>query len=70
MGEVLVVTSKVKAFVKSTADMNTSGTFVDALSGHVQALCRKAIENARADGRKTVKDRDLDTGSNGSNGGF
>jgi len=39
--EVLVVVSKLKKYIKESADMNTS------------------IENAKADGRKTIMDRDF-----------
>jgi len=59
MAEVLVVTSKVKKYIKDKADMNTSASTIDALSEAVQRLCDQAIDSARADGRKTVKDRDV-----------
>ena len=61
MGEVLVVSSKVKAFIKEKGQMNTSGSVPEELSKRVAALCEKAIENAKADGRKTVMDRDVPT---------
>lgn len=61
MSEVLVVTSKVKSFIKEQAQMNTSGNVPDELSARVRQLCEKAIENAKADGRKTVMDRDIPT---------
>ena len=57
--ETLVVASKVKAYIKSRGGMNTSAVAIDALSARVRQLCDQAIEAARKDGRKTVKDRDL-----------
>jgi histone H3/H4 len=59
MSEVLVVASKVKAYIKEKGGMNTSGQVPEELSKRVEALCLKAIENAKADGRKTVMDRDV-----------
>lgn len=61
MSDVLVVTSKVKAFIKDQAQMNTSGNVPNELSERIRQLCQKAIENAKADGRKTVMDRDVPT---------
>ncbi len=63
MADLLVVASKVKNVVKTIAQMNTSASFLDALSAKVMELCRISVENARRDGRKTVKDRDLPTGT-------
>lgn len=57
--EVLVVTSKVKKFIKDRADMNTAGNVAEILSVKVRDLLLQAIEKAKADGRKTVKDRDF-----------
>ncbi|MEZ4754836.1 MAG: hypothetical protein R3A13_11115 [Bdellovibrionota bacterium] len=57
--EVLIVVSKLKNYVKTTADMNTSGNLAPALSGIVRDLCARAIQNAQNDGRKTVMDRDF-----------
>ena len=59
MADVLVVASKVKKYIKDKADMNTSASTIEALSEAVAKLCDQAIENARSDGRKTVKDRDV-----------
>ena len=58
--EVLVVASKVKSFVKEQADMNTSASVMQALSLLVRRHCAAAIEKARAEGRKTLMDRDFD----------
>lgn len=61
MSETLVVVSKVKAYIKNKADMNTSATAATALTKIVEEACNRAIENARADGRKTVMDRDFES---------
>ena len=55
----LVVASKVKAYIKSVAGMNTSAGAIDVLSDKVKAVCDQAVEKARNDRRKTVKDRDI-----------
>ncbi len=57
--EVLVVVSKVKNYVRSKADMNTSGNVAAALSEIIRRMCDEAIEKAKRDGRKTVMDRDF-----------
>ena len=59
--EVLVVVSKLKKYVKDTSGMNTSGGVAPVLSEIVRRLTNDAIERARADGRKTLKDRDFIT---------
>ncbi len=57
--EVLLVVSKLKNYIRATAGMNTAGNAAPALSDLVRTLCDQAIERARKDGRKTVKDRDF-----------
>lgn len=57
--EVLVVVSKLKAYIRARSGMNTSDTVIEPLSDRLRALCDEAIENAAADGRKTVMDRDF-----------
>jgi histone H3/H4 len=57
--DVLVVTSKLKAYVKARAGMNTSDSVPVVLSAHVRRLARQAIRNAGTDDRKTVLDRDF-----------
>ncbi len=59
MAEVLVVTSKVKKFIKESGQCNTSAETVAVLSAAVEKLCRKGVESAKADGRKTVMARDI-----------
>jgi len=62
MADALVVTSKIKKFVREKSGFNTSAELIDGLSQKVEKICLDAIERARADGRKTVKGRDLDLG--------
>ncbi len=57
--DVLVVASKLKAYVRARAGFNTSDNVVEVLSDHLRELCREAIRNAAIDGRKTVMDRDF-----------
>ena len=58
-GEVLVVASKLKNYIRIQSGMNTSAAVMDALSAKVRQLCDQAIENAKKEGRKTVMDRDF-----------
>ncbi len=53
-----VVGSKVKALVKGSG-MNTAGSLIDAVDAQVAALVKKAVERAKANGRKTVRDCDV-----------
>ena len=57
--DILVVTSKVKKFIKEKSEMNTSAETIDVLSKAIEKLCLKGIESAKADGRKTVMARDI-----------
>jgi histone H3/H4 len=57
--DILVVTSKVKKFIKEKSEMNTSAETIDVLSKAIEKLCAKGIESAKADGRKTVMARDI-----------
>ncbi len=58
--DVLVVVSKLKAYVRARSGMNTSDGVTEVLSDRLRNLCDRAIEQARAHGRKTVLDRDFD----------
>jgi histone H3/H4 len=60
MSEVYVVASKVKQLIKEKSELNTSASVMEALSKIVEREVSKAIERAKADGRKTVMDRDFD----------
>jgi histone H3/H4 len=57
--EVLVVVSKLKNYVKAQSDMNTAGNVAPRVSQLLKELCDGAIEKAKADGRKTIMDRDF-----------
>jgi histone H3/H4 len=57
--EVLVVTSKLKKYIRSSAGISTSANVAPALSDIIRSLCDQAVENAKADKRKTVMDRDF-----------
>lgn len=57
--DVLVVVSKLKNYIKETAQMNTAGNVAPALSEIIRTLCDDAINSAKTDGRKTVMDRDF-----------
>lgn len=57
--DILVVTTKVKSYIKDRADMNTSDKIMEILSEKIRRLCDDAIDQARAEGRKTVLDRDM-----------
>ncbi|HXH75273.1 MAG TPA: hypothetical protein VNJ08_09930 [Bacteriovoracaceae bacterium] len=58
--EVLIVASKLKQYIKDKHDMNTSGNVMEILSHIVRREANKAADKARADGRKTVMDRDFE----------
>jgi hypothetical protein len=57
--EILVVVSKLKAYVRARGDMNTSDNVADLLSERLRTLCDEAIRRARKEGRKTLMDRDF-----------
>ena len=57
--DVLIVVSKLKNYIRDSSGMNTSGGVAPLLSDIVRRLCDEAIERAKADGRKTVMDRDF-----------
>lgn len=57
--EVLVIASRLKDYIQAKSQYNTSAGVMEVLSDHLRIICDRAIENARADGRKTVLDRDF-----------
>lgn len=57
--DVLIVASKLKAYIRAASDMKTSGSVMEALSEKVRDLCDAAIERAKESGRTTVMDRDF-----------
>jgi len=58
--EALFVKSKVREYIKSK-DCNTASAVLDGeiLNSIITKMIDKAITRAKANGRKTVKDRDL-----------
>lgn len=58
-GEVLVVASKLKNYIRDKSGMNTSAAVMSVLSDRIRQLCDQAIESAKSEGRKTVMDRDF-----------
>ena len=60
MSEVLVVTSKVKKYIKKEGGLSTAANVGEALTDVVKRKCDDAIENAKSDKRKTVMFKDFD----------
>ena len=57
--EVLVIASRLKAYVRARSGMNTSDAVLDVLSDKLRVLCDEAVRRARLAGRQTVLDRDF-----------
>lgn len=57
--DVLVVASKLKAYIRARSGMNTSDSVMQALSRQIRRLADDAIQRAEEAGRKTVMDRDF-----------
>jgi len=57
--DVLIVVSKLKAYIRARSGMNTSESVLEELSDIVREHADRAIENARLDGRRTVMNRDF-----------
>ncbi len=57
--EVLIVASRLKAYILARSGMNTSERVLAGLSDIVRKACDEAIDTARRDERKTVLDRDI-----------
>ncbi len=58
--ETLIIASRLKEYIQARAEMNTSAGVMDVLSDYVRVICDRAVDNARAEGRKTVLERDMD----------
>ena len=58
-GEILVVVSRLKAYVRRSAGYNTSDSVLPILSDAIRRICDEAIRNARRAERGTVLDRDV-----------
>jgi histone H3/H4 len=58
--DILIVASRLKAYInRKGGGMNTSADVLPALSDIVREAALDAIDEARADGRKTLKGRDF-----------
>ncbi len=57
--EVLVVVSKMKQYIRETSEFNTSEDVNQVLSNMIRIACDRAIEKAKAQGRKTVMAKDF-----------
>ncbi len=57
--EVLVIASRLKDYIAKRSEYNTSASVMDVLSDHIRDVADRAIDKARAEGRKTVLDRDF-----------
>lgn len=57
--EVLVVVSKLKNYIRAKSGMNTAATVSTKITEIIKGLCDDAIVKAKADGRKTLMDRDF-----------
>ncbi|MGH7899119.1 MAG: hypothetical protein ACREQQ_14280 [Candidatus Binatia bacterium] len=57
--DVLVVVSKLKAYVRARSGMNTSDSVMEVLSDRLRRLCDEGIRHAAGEGRKTLMDRDF-----------
>ena len=56
--EILVVVSKVKAYIRARSGMNTSDSVMRLLSVHLRREMKDAVRRAAQEDRKTVLDRD------------
>jgi hypothetical protein len=57
--EILVVVSKLKAYIRDQSGMSTSDAVAELLSDRLRRLCDQAIRSAQRDGRRTVMERDF-----------
>ena len=57
--EILVVVSKVKAYIREKSDMSTSDRMMEVLSDRVRSWSDQGIRRAEQSGRKPVMDRDF-----------
>jgi len=57
--EILIVASKLKAYIRARSEMSTSDRVLDVLSDEVRRIADLAIDEARREGRRTVLDRDF-----------
>lgn len=57
--DILIVASKLKAYIKARSGMSTSDACFEPLSDELRNLSERGIESARRKDRKTVLDRDF-----------
>lgn len=57
--EVLIIASRLKDYVRAISGFNTSDRALEPLSEIIREAVGEAVRNARAEGRKTVLDRDV-----------
>jgi hypothetical protein len=58
-GDILIVASRLKAYIRRDAGYNTSDTVLLVLSDAIRKICDESIKNARLAERQTVLDRDV-----------
>ena len=58
-GEILIVASRLKDYIRSGTGFNTSDTVLPVLSDAIRKICDEAIPNARDAERQTVLERDV-----------
>lgn len=58
-GDILIVASKLKKYIKEKHGLSTSSNVMEALSSIVRIATDRAVENAKREGRKTVMGRDF-----------
>lgn len=57
--DILVVVSKLKAYIKDSSNFNTSADVMPVLSEIIRRVCDQAVLNAEKDERKTLMARDF-----------
>ncbi len=58
-GEILVVASRLKAYIRGVSGYNTSDSVLPVLSTALRKICNESVANARRAERQTVMDRDV-----------
>ncbi len=58
-GEILVVQSKVREYLKGQGDYNIGSDLVGAVSSRVEEVLSSAARRAKDNGRKTIQARDV-----------
>ncbi|MDH5404192.1 MAG: DUF1931 domain-containing protein [Candidatus Heimdallarchaeota archaeon] len=58
-GEILVVQSKVRDYLKGVGEFNIGSDLVGAVSSKVESILDQAAERAKGNNRKTIQARDV-----------